>query len=972
MDDFISWVFLGIIVLGAGLAFFIWLTFQVVRAKQRHDQLQTRLDRLERDLRVPRTPSIPTVPPPIPTPAPAPVVIAPVVPPVVSSVKATPPPVATVPPPLPRPAPLPQPPAIDWEQFMGVKLFAWIGGLALFLGMAFFVKYSVENNLVSPQVRTACGFATGIGVLLGGLFLTGRKFPTLGQTLCATGVVVLYANIFAASGYHFFGPLPAFGLMVLVTATAFLLAVRLDAQVVAVLGLLGGFLTPVLISTGQDRPLGLFSYIGLLNIGIFAVVTRKRWSYQILLAALGTVAMELAWSDKFFHVDKIFVALAIFLSMAALFVAGCRAVPKQTATNPWSVTGTFLAAVLPLLYTFYLLSFSSLAHRPGLIFGFLLAADVGLLLLAIWHARLYWTNLVGGGLAFLALMIWTLNTLNNSLLNWALGFYFAFAILHSIFPVLLARLRPGAKRMEWAYVFPALAMVLVMLTIARLPEMSWLVWLCVLAVDLLVFVLALVSASLLAIIGALLLTLIAAGFWLFNLPAQMTGAPGLLTVIGGFAILFFGAGIWLSRRMTQTQPTWKIAFPNLPVLSLDAHAQLPALSAALPFLLLVMLVTRLPLANPAPVFGLALGLVVLLLGVARATQIDALAMVALLCVTALEYAWQGARPHADHAAQAMAWHLTFIAIFTVFPFIFRREMTERVLPWATAALAGPAHFRLVYALVPCLLPNFPVPGLVPALLALPPLVGLAGLAHGTSTKRLAQLAWFGGATLFFVTLIFPIQFDRQWITLGWALEGAALLWLFARVPQPGLRWVGTALLCVAFARLALNPSVLEYHPRATTAIWNWYLYAYGLTTLCLFAGARLTQGWQKATPLLATLGTLLAFLLLNIEIADYFTATGARTLTFQFSGNFARDMSYSIAWALFALTLLIAGIARKLPAARYASLTLLGVVVLKLIFHDLAHLSQLYRIGACIGVAMILLAASFLYQRFVASEKPTQ
>ena len=60
---------------------------------------------------------------------------------------------------------------------------------------------------------------------------------------------------------------------------------------------------------------------------------------------------------------------------------------------------------------------------------------------------------------------------------------------------------------------------------------------------------------------------------------------------------------------------------------------------------------------------------------------------------------------------------------------------------------------------------------------------------------------------------------------------------------------------------------------------------------------------QNAPPLLNSCGAILAFVLLNIEIADYFTKPGAYELTFQFSGNFARDMSYSIAWALFALLL---------------------------------------------------------------------
>ena len=104
---------------------------------------------------------------------------------------------------------------------------------------------------------------------------------------------------------------------------------------------------------------------------------------------------------------------------------------------------------------------------------------------------------------------------------------------------------------------------------------------------------------------------------------------------------------------------------------------------------------------------------------------------------------------------------------------------------------------------------------------------------------MTQLAWFGGVALFFITLIFPIQFDRQWITIGWALEGAALLWLFHRVPHPGLRLAGVGLLVAAFVRLAFNPAVLEYHPRAATPIFNWYLYAYGIVTVCLFAGAKL-------------------------------------------------------------------------------------------------------------------------------------
>jgi uncharacterized membrane protein len=270
---------------------------------------------------------------------------------------------------------------------------------------------------------------------------------------------------------------------------------------------------------------------------------------------------------------------------------------------------------------------------------------------------------------------------------------------------------------------------------------------------------------------------------------------------------------------------------------------------------------------------------------------------------------------------------------------------------------------------------------VPALFALAPLGSLIVILRTVAEdnpKRLNQLAWFGGVTLLFITLIFPIQFDRQWLTVAWALEGAALIWLYHRVPHPGLRATGTVLLVTAFVRLALNPAVLEYHVRGNTAVFNWYLYAYGLAIASLFVGARLLAPPRQtvlginARPLIYALGVILSFLLLNIEIADYFTLPGADTLAFQFSGNFARDMSYTIGWALFALGLLSVGIWRQQRSVRYAAIALLSVALLKLFFHDLASLEALYRVGALVAVAVIAILASFGYQRFLPSnEKAT-
>src|SRR5205823_968844 len=263
--------------------------------------------------------------------------------PVIPPVSMPPPlPVTPVPPPIPETKPItpveevtmqtaaPPKRTIDWEEFMGAKMFAWIGGFALFLGVAFFVKYSFEHNLIPPELRVAIGFLAGIALVGGGVALKRKENVVTAQTLCATGILILYAVTFACrSFYHFafFGLVPTFLLMTLITAVAFLLAVRLNAIAVAILGMAGGFLTPILLSTRQDNPFGLFGYIALLDIGLLMVARRKEWSALPILGAIGTVLMQIGWVAQFFLREEYFlgnrvlVSMAIFLGFELLFCA---------------------------------------------------------------------------------------------------------------------------------------------------------------------------------------------------------------------------------------------------------------------------------------------------------------------------------------------------------------------------------------------------------------------------------------------------------------------------------------------------------------------------------------------------------------------------------------------------------------------------------------------------------------------------
>jgi uncharacterized membrane protein len=161
-------------------------------------------------------------------------------------------------------------------------MFAWIGGFALSgYGSS---QDSFDRNLIPPELRAAIGFVAGMALLVGGIVMKRRELAVTSQTLCATGVVVLYAVTFACrSVYEFplFGPFLTFLVMAVITAIAFTLAVKLDALVVAILGLVGGFLTPILLSTGQDNPVGLFTYIALLDLGLLRF--QRRWHFLIVM-----------------------------------------------------------------------------------------------------------------------------------------------------------------------------------------------------------------------------------------------------------------------------------------------------------------------------------------------------------------------------------------------------------------------------------------------------------------------------------------------------------------------------------------------------------------------------------------------------------------------------------------------------------------------------------------------------------------
>lgn len=1090
------------------------------------------------------------------------------------------------------PAPAPARPRleIDWEQFMGVKLFAWLGGFALFLGMAFFVKYSIDHDLISPLMRVTIGFFIGVGTIIGGLSLRKKGYDVTVHTLAASGIAVLYADVFASrSLYGFLTNEMALAGMALVTAAAFLLSVRLNSKYVAILGMVGGFLTPPMLSTGVDHPIALFSYILLLDVGLAAVTIRQDWGFLIGLSSLATFLMEAGWTLKFFTPEKAWLALGIYLTFGLFFIIVSSLAERGGAKDK---TFQVTADHMPLLsmgLVGYLLSFPELGRHPGVIFtllfsnlalmgwqamrragsqrAYVLGACASFVLLAAWTLRymtpglallaaglylalclfsmfvssrapeqepgagaaavadymplaafgllfyfltipelgsrptvffpmlfilagllawrtwsgrgssaayglgvaagfvllLLWTasfldprriwlacgvtlafcvfhllvsrataakgvgdervhvladylplgSMVfvwfmlrlpalgrrpgivlslllilgglsayralkrpqarlpygfGGAASFFLLAYWTVVYMHSSLLLWGLGFYMAFAVVHTLYPIVYLRLRPCAQPLLTGFLAPMLGLVLILVAMTACDLLSFLLWPFVLLLGMLGVALAWLAGSLPAAGASVLLVMACFAVWLFRLP-DPAGLPGALGMLAVFSCAFFAWSLLVMRGKSLFAGNAFLSRAGgiLP----EEAAALPACAAIMPFLLLFMVCVRLTLPNPVDVFMFVLLLDILLLALARFRKMESVIPVALAGTTLVGWAWLGRNTPLALPHLALSWSLVFYAVFAAFPFFFRRHL-RGMAPWICSAVAGLTQWPLVWDSVQLLLGK-PAMALVPAFFALPSLVCLAGAATEEADElRLSKLAWFGGISLLFATLIIPIQFDKEWLTVGWTLEGAALLWLYGRVPHEGLKGWGLALLVICFARLALNPAVLEYHPRSGTPILNWYLWIYGAAVVSYYLAAwfmRKSRRWLDVDmpPLLNSAATLLAFLLVNIEIADYFSTGGV--ITFNFSGNLAQDLAYSLSWALFAILMLVAGIRQTSKGARYASLALLMVTIIKVFFHDLWRLGQLFRVASFVGLAVFLILASFLYQKFLRQEE---
>jgi len=182
------------------------------------------------------------------------------------------------------------------EVLVAQRWFLVIGIAAVVLGIAFFLKYAFDRDWIAPVVRIAMAYAAALALGGFGELCRRRRLEAFGLALSGGGIAAAYFATFAA--HHFFALIPtgaAFGVMGAVTAIACALALLHDGRLLAVLGLVGGFLTPVVLASGEDRPVVLFNYLAILNLGSVAIAGWRRWSELLVLGFAFTWFLLGSW-----------------------------------------------------------------------------------------------------------------------------------------------------------------------------------------------------------------------------------------------------------------------------------------------------------------------------------------------------------------------------------------------------------------------------------------------------------------------------------------------------------------------------------------------------------------------------------------------------------------------------------------------------------------------------------------------------
>ncbi|MDX1681920.1 MAG: DUF2339 domain-containing protein, partial [Phycisphaeraceae bacterium] len=335
------------------------------------------------------------------------------------------------------------------EEQLGTRVFLWIGGLALALAGAFLVKYSFDNNLITPSLRVAIGSGCGLLLLGAGEWLR-RKTKRVAEAVTAAGIADLFVCLLAATTLYDLVPMwPGLGLMAVITAAAVMLSLR-HGPFVALLGLAGGLVSPPIIGGGEPPILPMTAYLLVLQLGIALVMRRRGWFGLGAVALAGSMiwAVVLAWIGQGLH-DRLAIE-ALIIGSAVIWILIAATSRQRWLAMTGSATALILLAILAVTGEFAVMDLAMFV-----------AAGAGTLVLARWRPVYRPLPWLAGILGAVNLVAWHFNDgPAMTMLAWTAG-------LGGLYML-------GARALAWRSKNPAgwalgsSAAAIVYLTVARL------------------------------------------------------------------------------------------------------------------------------------------------------------------------------------------------------------------------------------------------------------------------------------------------------------------------------------------------------------------------------------------------------------------------------------------------------------------------------------------------------------------------
>lgn len=321
---------------------------------------------------------------------------------------------------------------VSFEQQFGARLPVWIGGVALALAGFYMVKYSIETGLLSPTVRVVLGMIFGVGLLYAANWVRGQENfangTRIAQALSGAGIADLYVCIFAATSlYDLIPAIIGFSGMAAITATAVVLSLR-HGMPIALLGLVGGFLTPAMVGSNDPHAPILFIYLYFVLTGLMVVIRKQCWWLMAIPTVLGAFLWVCLWlfGNNFTPGDTIYLGLFLMAVSATVVATSKQHYEEKSAeiTDLFKVTSAlnYLTLAGATLLTGIIAARAGFGFMEWGLFGFLSLGGIGL---AYFNQKLYglvpWVSMAVNAVMLLA---WNTPDIN------------AFAITISIFAAL--------------------------------------------------------------------------------------------------------------------------------------------------------------------------------------------------------------------------------------------------------------------------------------------------------------------------------------------------------------------------------------------------------------------------------------------------------------------------------------------------------------------------------------------------------